>query len=97
MLAVSAGTDIGGGRLGQKGEWTGSCWLYLHASELGLSGQEKRTFQHKDFRGRIDYCTVCCDWPREDTMRISKVDDDNLVLLADRFSHADEVVGFKSQ
>ena len=27
MLAVSAGTDIGGGRFGRKGEWTGSCWL----------------------------------------------------------------------
>ena len=28
-------------------------------------------------------------------MCIRKVDDDNLVLLANRFSHADEVVGFK--
>ena len=24
---ISAGTDIGGGRFGRKGEWTGSCWL----------------------------------------------------------------------
>ena len=30
-------------------------------------------------------------------MCISKVDDDDLVLLANPFSHADEVVGFKSQ
>jgi hypothetical protein len=40
---------------------------------------------------------IGCDWPPEDIIRIGKVDDDNLVLLANLFSHTDDMAGFKSQ